>query len=261
MIGPSQRPVKKMTLMSDMKPEDPERHALLRYLPLIVISLVAVVGAFTLRDYLSFNALRDNHEALIAFRDSNYVLAALGFMAAYMVIVAFSLPGATIATLAGGFLFGIFPGVLFNVTGATLGAVIIFLAAQWGLGERLKARMDASEGMVAKIKKGIDENQWSMLFFIRLVPAVPFFVANLIPAFLGVPLFRFAVSTFLGIIPGALVYTSVGSGLGAVFASDDSPDLGIIFAPHILFHILGLCALSLLPVALKTFTGKKDLLK
>ena len=51
--------------------------------------------------------------------------------------------------------------------------------------------METSEGVVARIKKGLDENQWSMLFFIRLVPAVPFFVANLIPAFLGVPLRRF----------------------------------------------------------------------
>jgi uncharacterized membrane protein YdjX (TVP38/TMEM64 family) len=245
--------------MTDMSQDDAPKPNALRYLPLVVIAIVAAIGAFTLRDYLSFDALRDNREALIAFRDSNYLLSALGFMALYMVIVAFSLPGAAIATLTGGFLFGIFPGVLFNVMGATAGAVVIFLAAQWGLGERLKERMDASDGMVAKIKKGIDENQWSMLFFIRLVPAVPFFVANLIPAFLGVPLYRFVVSTFLGIIPGGLVYTSVGAGLGEVFAKGESPNLGIIFEPHILFPILGLCALSLLPVAIKAVTGKKDL--
>lgn len=232
-----------------------------RYLPMIVIVLVAAVGAFTLRDYLSFDALRENREALIAFRDSNYLLTAVGFMLAYMVIVAFSLPGAAIATLTGGFLFNLFPGVLFNVTGATLGAVVIFLAARWGLGETLKARMEASDGMVSKIKKGLDENQWSMLFFIRLVPAVPFFVANLIPAFLAVPLYRYVVSTFLGIMPGALVYTSVGSGLGEVFARGETPNLGIIFEPHILLPILGLCALSLLPVIIKAVTGKKDLIK
>jgi len=233
----------------------------MRYLPLVIILTVAAIGAFTLRDYLSFDALRENREALIAFRDSNYLLTALGFVAAYVVIVAFSLPGATVATLTGGFLFGLFPGALYNVFAATLGAVVIFLAAQWGLGDRLKARMDASDGMVRKIKAGIDDNQWSMLFFIRLVPVVPFFVANLVPAFLGVPLFRFAVSTFLGIMPGALVFTSVGAGLGAVFARGETPNLGIIFEPHILLPILGLCALSLLPVAIKTISGKKDLLK
>ncbi|MFG6515881.1 TVP38/TMEM64 family protein [Sulfitobacter sp. 1A13496] len=244
-----------------MSRNDQSKPALMRYLPLALIAVIAAIGAFTLRDYLSFDALRDNREALIAFRDSNYLLTALVFVAAYVVIVAFSLPGATVATLTGGFLFGLFPGVLYNVSAATLGAVVIFLAAQWGLGARLKDRMDASEGMVRKIKAGIDDNQWSMLFFIRLVPVVPFFVANLLPAFLGVPLFRFVISTFFGIMPGALVFTSVGAGLGAVFARGESPDLGIIFEPHILLPILGLCVLSLLPVAIKTFTGKKELLK
>jgi uncharacterized membrane protein YdjX (TVP38/TMEM64 family) len=232
-----------------------------RYLPLLAIALVAAVGAFTLRDYLSFDTLRDNREALIAFRDSNYAVTALVFVLGYVLIVAFSLPGATIATLTGGFLFGTAVGTLFNVTGATLGAVALFLAARHGLGDRLKARMEASEGMVRKIKQGIDENQWSMLFLIRLVPAVPFFVANLIPAFLAVPLYRFVVSTALGIVPGALVFTSVGAGLGAVFARGETPDLGIIFEPHILFPILGLCLLAVLPILVKAVTGRKDLVK
>ncbi|MGB5864426.1 MAG: VTT domain-containing protein [Sulfitobacter sp.] len=234
---------------------------LARYAPLAIIAVVAAVGAFALRDYLSFDALRDNREALIAFRDSNFVLTVLGFMLCYVVIVTFSLPGALIATLTGGFLFGTTLGVALNVTSATLGATVIFMAAQFGLGDKLKKRMDASDGMVSRIKKGLDENQWSMLFFIRLVPAVPFFVANLIPAFLGVPLNRFVISTFLGIIPGSLVYTSVGAGLGEVFARGETPNLGIIFEPHILLPILGLCLLSVLPVLIKAVSGKKELLK
>ena len=78
-----------------------------------------MVGAFTLRDHLSFAALAENRERLLAFRDAHYLWAVLGFIAAYVVIVAFSLPGATIATLTGGFLFGVFPGALFNVGAAT----------------------------------------------------------------------------------------------------------------------------------------------
>lgn len=230
-----------------------------RYGPLALIVIVAAIGAFALRDYLSFDALRDNREALLAFRDDNFLLTVLLFIGAYILIVGFSLPGAAIATLTGGFLFGTWFGAAVNVTGATLGATAIFLAARMGLGEKLKARMDASDGLVSKIKKGLDENQWSMLFFIRLVPAVPFFVANLIPAFLGVPLRRFMISTFIGIIPGSLVYTSVGAGLGTVFANGETPNLGIIFEPHILMPILGLCALSLMPVVVKAVTGKKDL--
>ncbi|WP_085868486.1 TVP38/TMEM64 family protein [Pseudoruegeria aquimaris] len=235
----------------------PRKHGLARRLPLIAILTVAVIGAFTLRDYLSFETLAANREALLAYRDAHYLLAALVFMGVYVLIVAFSLPGATVATLTGGFLFGVFPGALFNVLAATIGATAIFLAAKWGLGERLAVRMEASDGAVRKIKDGIDENQWSVLFLIRLVPAVPFFVANLVPALVGVPLHRFVISTFFGIIPGGIVYTSVGAGLGEVFARGETPDLGIIFEPRILLPILGLCLLAALPIILKAVTGKK----
>lgn len=230
-----------------------------RRLPLITILAAAAIGAFTLRDQLTFEALADNREALTVFRDANYGLTVVAFVAAYVAIVAFSLPGATIATLTGGFLFATFPGALFNITGATIGATFIFLAARWGFGERLAARMDTSEGTVKRIKTAIDDTQWEALFLIRLVPAVPFFVANVVPALVGVPLFRYVVTTFLGIIPGAVVYTSVGAGLGEVFARGETPDLGIIFEPHILLPILGLCALAALPIALKALRGKKGL--
>ncbi|WP_235213620.1 VTT domain-containing protein [Actibacterium sp.] len=229
----------------------PRKSATLRRLPLIAVVVVAVIGAFTLRDYLSFQALAENHEALMAFRDAHYLWTALGFMALYVVIVAFSLPGATIATLTGGFLFGLFPGVLFNVTAATIGATGIFMAARWGMGERLAAKMEASGGLIRQLKAAIRENELSVLFLIRLVPAVPFFVANIIPALVGVPVSRFVVTTFFGIIPGGVVFTWVGAGLGEVFARGETPDLGIIFEPHILGPILGLCVLAALPMLVK----------
>ena len=234
------------------------KSGLAKRLPLIAILLVAIVGAFTLKDYLSFETLRENREALLAFRDANYLGTVLVFVGIYVAIVAFSLPGASVATLTGGFLFATFPGSLFNVLAATIGAILIFLAARWGFGEKLAAKMENSDGAVKRIKDGIDENQWSMLFMIRLVPAVPFVVANLVPAFVGVPLSRFAISTFLGIIPGTVVYTSVGAGLGEVFAAGETPNLGIIFEPHIILPILGLAALSALPIVIKAIRGQKD---
>ncbi|MEP2533567.1 VTT domain-containing protein [Shimia sp.] len=242
-----------------MNTNDKDKAGWTRALPLVGILVAAIVGFFTLRDVLTFEALSANREMLIAYRDSHYLAAVLVFMSVYIVIVGFSLPGATVATLTGGFLFGTFPGVLFNVSAATLGAVLIFLAARWGLGERLAARMDSSGGKVKAIKQGIDENQWSMLFLIRLVPLVPFFVANLVPALVGVSLWRFAVTTFIGIIPGGLVFTSVGAGLGEVFARGETPNLSVIFEPHILLPILGLCALAALPIILKAVRGKEAL--
>ena len=220
-------------------------------LPLIAVLVVALVGMALLRDHLNFEALRDNREALLAYRDANYFLTAGAFIAAYIAIVAFSLPGATAATLTGGFLFGLFPGALFNVVAATTGAVLIFLAVRSGLGARLAARIDASDGRIRRITQAVRANAFQVLLSIRLVPIVPFFVMNVIPAVIGVRTSVFAVTTFLGIIPGGVVFTWVGAGLGEVFARGDTPDLGIIFEPHILGPLLGLAALSLLPVLLR----------
>lgn len=245
---------RKMTDLTDI----PQKNSIGRMVPMLVILAAALIGFWTLRDYISFEALRDNREALLAFRDANYLGTVLAFIGLYIAIVAFSLPGASVATLTGGFLFATFPGALFNVIAATTGASLIFLAAKWGMGQRLAAKMESSEGAIKKLKDGIDENQWSVLFLMRLVPAVPFFIANLIPAMVGVSLFRFVVTTFLGIIPGSVVFTSIGAGLGEVFESGEKPDLGIIFEPQILLPILGLSALAALPIVLKLFRKKAD---
>lgn len=230
-----------------------------RLLPVAVILAGAVAGWIFLGDYLTFDTLRENREALLDFRDAHYVAVVAAYMAIYVLIVAFSLPGATIATLTGGFLFGLFPGVFFILVSATIGATIIFLAARFGFGEALSARMDASSGRVRRISEAIRENELSALFLIRLVPLVPFFVANVLPAFVGVSLRRYLFTTFFGIMPGTAVYTWVGAGLGAVFARGDTPDLSIIFEPMVLGPILGLCALALLPVILKALRGRKGI--
>jgi uncharacterized membrane protein YdjX (TVP38/TMEM64 family) len=239
-----------------MTPIIPDRSRLARALPLGVVALGAILGWWVLRDWLSFETLAARQDTLIAARDANYLLIAALFWVAYVGIVSFSLPGALIATLTGGFLFGTIMGTALNVTAASMGATLIFLAAKTSLGTRLAARLDHSSGTLKSVKQGLDENQWSMLFVMRLLPVVPFFVANLLPALLNVPVRRFVISTVLGIIPGSLVYTSVGAGLGDVLARGDTPDLGVIFEPAVLWPILGLAALSLLPIAIKALRGR-----
>lgn len=224
---------------------------LARRLPILLILLAAMAGAVLLRDRLSFEALAQNRDSLLAFRDAHFLWASLGFLTVYIAIVALSLPGGTVATLAGGFLFGLFPGAAYNVIAASIGAVAVFLAARAGFGADVAARMQAGHGPVARLQAGLQQNQWSALLIMRLVPAVPFFVANLIPAFVGIRLAPFAATTFLGIIPATVIFTSVGAGLGEVFARGDTPDLGIIFAPQILLPLLGLAALSSLPMLLR----------
>ncbi|MFT7508348.1 MAG: putative membrane protein YdjX (TVP38/TMEM64 family), partial [Sulfitobacter sp.] len=162
-----------------MTQDTPKRSGPLRWLPIAAIAAGAAAAFYYFGDALSFEALSENREALLAFRDDNYLLTALAYIGIYVAIVAFSIPGATIATLAGGFLFGLVAGTGLTVLAATIGASFIFLAAKWGFGESLSAKMDASEGAIKTFRDGLRENELSYLFLIRLVPAVPFFVANL----------------------------------------------------------------------------------
>ena len=226
-------------------------------LPLVIVAVAAIAGTLFLRDVLSLESLAAHHTALMAFRDAHYGLTLVLFLAAYAAIVAFSVPGATVVTLAGGFLFGVFPGTVWNVAAATTGACLLFLAVRAGLGERLAARLDAADGRIGRIKAGLDANLWPMLLLLRLVPVVPFFAANLIPALLGVGFVPFAVTTLIGIVPGTLVYTAVGAGLGEVLAAGGQPNMGVIFRPAVLLPILGLCLLAALPLAVRWWQGRR----
>lgn len=225
-----------------------------RNLPLIAIIIAAIITYWQFGDYLSFEALSENREALIEWRNANLLVAALTYVGIYIAVVGFSIPGGVFLTLGAGFLFGMIFATLLTVIGATIGATAIFLAAKTGLGNALQARLEGNgEGRLAKMQAGLKQNEVSYLFLMRLVPAVPFWFANLAPAFLGVSLRHYVFTTFFGIMPGTAVFAWVGSGLGEVFARGGTPNLGIIFEWQILGPMLALAALSSLPMLLKLF--------
>ena len=194
---------------------------------------------------LGFETLRDNRELLAAWVAENRAAALLAYIALYTLTVAFSLPVASLATISGGFLFGLWFGTAATVIGATLGAIALFVAARTVLGARLRARVGAA---LERMDGGFRQNAFNYLLVLRLVPLFPFFLVNIAPAFADVRLRTFAAATFLGIAPGTFVYVSVGNGLGAVFDGGGEPDLGVIFKPEILLPILGLSLLALVPV-------------
>jgi uncharacterized membrane protein YdjX (TVP38/TMEM64 family) len=233
--------------------------SLRRALPLIVLVAVAVPAFLFAAEHLGFESLRGNRDALIAFRDANPVLTAGIYALVYVAAVALSLPGGVWMTLAGGFLFGAVGATALTVVAATTGASLLFLAAKSGLGDALHARLAGQGGRMARLERALRENEVSVLLLIRLVPAVPFFVANLAPAFLGVKLRTYVWTTFLGIIPGTAVFSWLGAGLGSVLEAGGEPDLSILFTWPVLGPILGLAALSALPMVLRALRGGKTL--
>lgn len=176
------------------------------------------------------------------------VLAGAIYVAAYIVIVAISLPGSLVMTIAGGLLFGTAIGAACAVVGATAGAVLLFLAARYAIGDLLAARAGP---FMERIRAGLEADGFSYLLALRLVPVFPFWLMNLAPALVRMRLAPFAAATFLGIIPGTAVFASVGAGLGAVLAEGRQPDVSVALRPQVILPLLGLALISLLPIAVR----------
>lgn len=227
-----------------------------RLLPVAVILLG--IGAFFglgLDQYLTFEALSEHREALLDFVADNPILAPIAFIAIYALATAMSLPGGVVLTIAGGFLFGTLFGGFCVVIGATLGAIAIFLIAKTALGDALRSKAGP---WMTRMEAGFKENELSYMLILRLVPLFPFWLVNLVPAFLGVSLATYAIATFVGIIPGSFAYASVGAGLGTVFDQGKAPGLDILADPKVWGPMLALVILALVPIVYKRIAGKKS---
>ena len=131
----------------------------------------------------------------------------------------------------------------------------MFLAARYALFDILHAKAGPA---LLKMEQGFRENAFNYLLVLRLVPLFPFWLVNLVPALLGVPLKTYVIATAIGIIPGTFVFASVGNGLGEILASGKTPDLSIIYDPEVLIPLLGLAVLALVPVLYKAWKARKD---
>lgn len=226
-----------------------------RFWPLVVLA-AGLIGYFALGldRFLSFQALKDNRAALLDFVAASPVSAALIYVAIYVAVVAFSLPGGAVMTIAGGLLFGGVLATALVVVAATIGASLVFLAAKTVLGDVLRARAGP---FLKRMEDGFAANALSYLLVLRLVPLFPFFVVNIVPAFLGVTLRTFFVGTLIGIVPGTFVFATVGAGLGSIFDAGNEFSAQGVLTPEIVVALIGLALLALLPVAYKRLKDKR----
>lgn len=230
-----------------------------RLAPLLPL-LAAFVAFFALglNEYLTLDTLRENRAVLKEWVQSNRTEAVLIFIGVYIVVAAASLPAGAVLSVTGGFLFGSVFGAAWIVIGATIGATLLFMIARSALGEPLRRRFG---GRIKAMEEGFRRNAFSYMLILRLVPLFPFWLVNLAPAFLGVSLLTFVVTTAIGIIPGAFVFASIGNGLNALFEAGEQPDLSlasIILRPDFYIPIAGLLILSLIPVVYRALAGRQD---
>lgn len=215
-----------------------------------IIILLVLFFATGLYHYVSLSALQQHHHALSQWTAQHRFWATLIFIAAYTLAVAVSIPGATILTIAGGFLFGIVGGSILVVISATVGALVPFVAARTALADILRRKAGRR---LNKMEQGFRENAISYMLFLRLLPIFPFWLINVAAGALGVRMSTFSWTTLVGIIPGTVVYVSVGNGMSKVIAQGNQINLSIIFQPAILIPLVGLAVLSLIPMIYHRF--------
>ncbi len=222
--------------------------------PAVKIIILAILGLgigaflyFDLGRYVSLDALKANRDGLLAYTNANYPAAVALFVAAYILQTAFSLPGGAVMTLAGGFLFGSVLGTIFVNIGATLGATAAFLAARYVLRDWVERTFGER---IEPIQAGFAQNAFSYLLTLRLIPAFPFFLVNLVSGLTRVNLGTYVTATSIGIIPGSFVFAFAGQQLGAINSLAEIASPGVLLA----FTFLGL--LALMPLAYRKFTNR-----
>ncbi len=237
-----------------------------RWLPLaVLLILIGLAFAFGLHRYFTLQTIADNREALESFVANNIALALLIYVLVYVVIVVLSLPGAAILSIFGGFIFGWVLGAPTTVIAATIGSTIVFQVVKTSLGAALAERAGP---FVQKLSKGFAEDSFNYLLFLRLVPAFPFFAVNTVAGLARVDLRTFVTATFIGIIPGTIAFSFVGSGLDSVIdaqmslykacLAQNSADpckfeltLSSLVTPELLVAFAALGLVAIIPVVLK----------
>jgi uncharacterized membrane protein YdjX (TVP38/TMEM64 family) len=245
-----------------------------QWLPLVALAAIACI-VFTVgwHEYLSLKTVGLNYEALRKYISANLAAAIAIYFLTYLAVVALSLPGALVLTLAGGLLFGWKVAAPATIIAATAGATIIFLVARSSLGSVMASRVGP---WLTRLRKGFSENALSYLLFLRLVPAFPFVIVNLAAAVLGVPLRTYVLGTFLGIIPGTTAIAVAGAGLGSVIKAQNRSyhaclashpadwsvacpyriDTSALLTKELILALVLLGIVALIPVALKKWRAR-----
>ena len=227
---------------------------------LLMIALAVAVGAyfaFDLGQYLSLDYLKARQAELEAFTGANPFGAAVLFFVVYVVVTGLSIPGAAVLTLVAGAMFGLVWGTVLVSFASTIGASLAYLAARFLLRDSVQQRFG---DRLATINRGVEKDGPFYLFTLRLVPAFPFFVINIAPAFFNVRLRDYVAATFIGILPGTFAYAYLGSGIDSVIEAADaagqSVSLSDIVTPQITLAFVALAVVAAIPTLVKKFRAR-----
>ena len=220
---------------------------------LLIIGFIVSFFAFDLGQYFSLAYIKEQQEAFNHFYRDNRALTITIYMLIYILVTALSLPGATVMTLAGGALFGLWAALVAVSFASSIGATLAFLVSRFLLRDWVQAKFGDK---LKSINAGVEKDGGFYLFSLRLVPIFPFFVINLVMGLTPLKTSLFYLVSQVGMLPGTFVYVNAGTQLGQLESAGGilSPDLIFSF---VLLGIFPLIAKKVLEVikARKVYRG------
>jgi pyruvate/2-oxoglutarate dehydrogenase complex dihydrolipoamide dehydrogenase (E3) component/uncharacterized membrane protein YdjX (TVP38/TMEM64 family) len=211
---------------------------------LLIVAAVALVFALDLHSLLTLESLKGSLDQFRGFQAESPWLVGGMFFAAYVVVTAFSIPGAAVMTLAAGALFGLLQGLVLVSFASTLGATLAFIGARYLLRDSVQAKFG---NRLKAINEGVEREGAFYLFTLRLVPVFPFFLINLLMGLTSMKAFTFFWVSQIGMLAGTVVYVNAGTELAKI----DS--LSGILSPGL---ILSFVLLGVFPLIAKKVTDK-----
>ena len=192
----------------------------------VIVALAVALGCFYFFDlgrFITLGFVQSQIMALQEFRETNFPLAAVLYFLLYVVITAFSIPGAIVVTLLGGAMFGLLWGTLLASFASSIGATAAFLIARLLLRDWVQSRFSDS---LAPINDGIEKDGEFYLFSLRMVPLFPFFLVNLAMGLTPIRVRSFYCISQLGMLMGTVVYVNAGVELARISSLS-----GLVSAP------------------------------
>lgn len=218
---------------------------------ILLLVVVAVAGMiyWQFGDVLSLDYLASRETALREYRSHHPVLVYGAAIAIYVVVTGLSLPGATVLTLAYAWYFGFVRGLILVSFASTAGATMAFLMSRYFLRQTIQSRFGAK---LTSFNEALERDGPFYLFTLRLIPAVPFFVINVVMGLTPLGTFTFWWVSQLGMLPGTAVYVYAGSQFPDLKTLADQGASGILSPQLITAFVL----LGLFPVVVKKAAGK-----
>ena len=217
-------------------------------LPITLVFGIFIFYFFSFDTQFSFEFIVKKIFKFKEFTSNNLLVSYAIFSISYIIVVAFSIPIASSLTILGGMIFGWYAFFII-IFSATIGSVVVFIAAKTIANHFFKKK---TYPFLKKLDKGFKKNDLLYLISLRLIPLIPFWVVNVIPAIFDMKIKSYILGTFLGIIPGTFTYVWLSISFSTILNSQNRLDISIYKDPSI---IGSLTALGVL-VLLHTYTKK-----